>query len=603
MDQGPGSAVMRTANLPQTGSNSDCDQFSSIGTMTNPARDTEIDLIGLPTIIHPSRRPNKPFGMTFFGYFFKFNSASGKRTFYKALVLCITFLAYSCYHAGRRPLSIVKNVLNRNCTTVSKYPELYDDGSYFDYGNQLNVFTTKPPKPDWCDWAPFNDDSTANQMLALLDSAFLFSYAICMFFSGYLADRSNLRYFLSGGLVLSGLLLYAFGMAFYLDIHSMSYFVIVQILSGIVQTTGWPAVVACIGNWFDNSSRGAIFGIWNANTNLGNIFGAVIAGYFVEQAWGLSFIVIGFIMLAAGVMVFLFLVPRPEDVDLPPIKHNKDPKNEQPSSNIIRQDQDLEASGSSDPNSKAKIRRKSPRATDHDDSGTNMGSDDGQLIDNSEHSPLISAAQSHEDLSPEHAASFWTCLRIPGVIEFSLSLAFAKLVSYTFLYWLPKYINQSTSNNSEQSAYLSVPFDVGGIFGAIAAGYMSDIYKKSAIVCSIMLILAVPSMFIYEQYASISNTHNILLQILTGLLTTGPYSLITTAVSADLGSRVKTGKAMATVASIIDGAGSIGAAAGPLFAGYISDSGWQAVFMMLMVSDLLALLCLTRVTLKELGFR
>jgi len=33
-----------------------------------------------------------------------------------------------------------------------------------------------------------------------------------------------------------------------------------------------------------------------------------------------------------------------------------------------------------------------------------------------------------------------SCLK--GVIEFSFCLFFAKLVSYTFLYWLPQYIKQ-----------------------------------------------------------------------------------------------------------------------------------------------------------------
>lgn len=177
------------------------------------------------------------------------------------------------------------------------------------------------------------------------------------------------------------------------------------------------------------------------------------------------------------------------------------------------------------------------------------------------------------------------------------------MVSYTFLYWLPRYITQSTLNSSENSAYLSVPFDIGGMFGAIVAGYLSDRYKKSAITCTVMLLLAIPAMLIYEMFASISNVYNVLLQLQTGFLVNGPYALITTAVSTDLGSRIKNGKSMATVAAIIDGTGSIGAAIGPLFAGYMSDLGWQSVFMMLMLSDLIAAACLIRVTLKELGCR
>ena len=542
-------------------------------------------------------RPSKPIGIAFFGAFFKFNSISAKRIFHKALVLCVTFLAYTCYHMGRRPLSIVKNVLNRNCSDVHQVTLFNSDEdiTYLEYEPPASLeIGSNSSSGTWCDWPPFNDDATANQLLALLDSAFLFSYAIFMFFSGFLADRCNLRYFLSAGMVLSGGLLYAFGLSFYLNIHSMTYFVITQILSGAIQTTGWPSVVTCVGNWFDQSSRGSIFGLWNSNTNLGNILGATIAGYFVERAWGLSFMVPGFIMAGTGVLVFLFLVPKPEDVNLLPIK----------SVAQIRERDIEEAIGSiteiPPDGDHTNYRRKLPKSSS--DSAV-CETDDSQTMDNSEHSPLISSTPYPEEARPTHAVSFWTCLAIPGVVEYSLCLGFAKLVSYTFLYWLPRYITQSTLNNSEESAYLSVPFDIGGMIGAIVAGYLSDRYKKSAVTCTVMLILAIPAMLIYEKFASISNFYNIVLQLIAGSLVNGPYALITTAVSTDLGSRVKDGKAMATVAAIIDGTGSIGAAIGPLIAGYVSDSGWQSVFMMLMVSDLLASVCLSRVTLKEVGIR
>lgn len=576
-------------------------------TYNNGQQDCDIESAAQHVRINSSRSSkNKPIGVAFFGAFFKFEDVSTKRTFHKTLVLFITFISYTCYHMGRRPLSIVKNVLNRNCSDVP-HVTLFDpneDVIYFQYG------TNSDDDPNWCDWAPFNDDATANQLLALLDSAFLFSYAICMFFSGFLADRCNIRYFLSAGMILSGLLLYAFGLSFALHIHSMTYFVIVQLLSGAIQTTGWPAMVTSIGSWFDSSSRGAVFGLWNANTNVGNILGATIAGYFVEKNWGLSFMVPGFIMLVVGVIAFLFLVPKPEDVGLLPIKSLNDLKE-----NCSADEQvDIYDSITGLPQSgrvNSHQRRKTPHALREDDSAV-FDTDSSQAINNSENSPLISTTPTpgqetprdhYASDSPTHAVSFWTCLKIPGVVEYSLCLGFAKLVSYTFLYWLPRYITQSTLNNSEQSAYLSVPFDIGGMFGAIIAGYLSDRYKKSALICTVMLIVAMPSMFIYEQYASISNTYNIILQLITGLLVNGPYALITTAVSADLGSRVKDGKSMATVAAIIDGTGSIGAAIGPLVAGYISDSGWQSVFLLLMASDLIASLCLTRVTLKEIGFK
>merc|ERR1719510_2249061 len=84
----------------------------------------------------------------------------------------------------------------------------------------------------------------------------------------------------------------------------------------------------------------------------------------------------------------------------------------------------------------------------------------------------------------------------------------------------------------------------------------------------------------------------------------GPYALITTAVSAELGTHKSlrgSGKALATVTAIIDGTGSIGAAVGPFLAGWLAgDNNWSRVFNMLMMADVFALLLLVRVVKQEL---
>ena len=62
------------------------------------------------------------------------------------------------------------------------------------------------------------------------------------------------------------------------------------------------------------------------------------------------------------------------------------------------------------------------------------------------------------------------------MIEYSLALFFSKLINYTFLYWLPRYIKESGLNLGDKgSADLSTLFDVGGIFGGIFAGLISDL--------------------------------------------------------------------------------------------------------------------------------
>jgi len=90
---------------------------------------------------------------------------------------------------------------------------------------------------------------------------------------------------------------------------------------------------------------------------------------------------------------------------------------------------------------------------------------------------------------------------------------------------------------------------------------------------------------------------------ITGMFVNGPYALITTAVSADLGTHSSlngNSRALATVTAIIDGTGSVGAAIGPLLTGYISSESWSAVFTMLMAAALLAGLLLTKLVCAEL---
>ena len=65
---------------------------------------------------------------------------------------------------------------------------------------------------------------------------------------------------------------------------------------------------------------------------------------------------------------------------------------------------------------------------------------------------------------------------------------------------------------------------------------------------------AVVQMFVYQAVATVSHQLNMLLLVLVGLLVNGPYALITTAVSADLGTSLRgNAKALATVTAIIDG--------------------------------------------------
>merc|ERR1719158_2299289 len=222
-------------------------------------------------------------------------------------------------------------------------------------------------------------------------------------------------------MICSGLFTFLFGLAYAANIHSLAFFISIQIITGAFQATGWPGVVTVMANWFGKGRRGLIMGLWNSHTSLGNILGSLIAGAFVSTNWGLSFIVPGIIISGVGFMLFLFMVPRPADIGL----------GEVVSSN----------------------------------SEENSTENDPLLEDKDDETPEETAIHIIEPVAEERAIGFFGALFIPGVVEFSLCLFFSKLVSYTFLYWLPNYIHITSHVDAQESAVLSTIFDLGGILG------------------------------------------------------------------------------------------------------------------------------------------
>lgn len=491
----------------------------------------------------PEVKYSKPLGIRFVEYI-KRSSISYKT--HQALVLIITFFAYLAYHATRKTTSVIKSALDPQSPDV-------DLLSPFSWRRAYAHKPLEKARNSWilgAGWAPFNGaDGTA--LLGELDVAFLFVYAIGMYFSGHVGDRMNLRIFLTIGMVGTGLFTALFGVGYWANIHFFYYYLIVQMLAGLFQSTGWPSVVAVVGNWFGKKKRGLIMGIWNAHTSLGNITGSVVASTLLKYGWGWSMVVPGLGISFVGLVLFLFLPVSPESVGV---------------------------------------------SIDDDDLLSPKKEGDETTV------PLLSTK------SDEKPVGFLEAWRIPGVASFSLCLFFAKLVAYTFLYWLPFYISHTAIEgrylSNEESGNLSTMFDVGGVIGGILAGHISDRLDARAITAASFMYCAIPALFFYRSYGHVSLALNIILMVITGIFVNAPYALITTAVSADLGTHRSlkgNSRALATVTAIIDGTGSIGAAVGPLLTGYISANSWSAVFTMLMGSALVAGLLLTRLVMAEVA--
>ncbi|XP_040190126.1 glucose-6-phosphate exchanger SLC37A1 [Rana temporaria] len=498
---------------------------------------------------------------------------------FRALVLLLTYLLYCSFHLSRKPITIVKGELHKHCSE----PHEIEPHSYKEFVILKPSSENAVQNASRCGWAPF-DKQNYKQLLGALDYSFLCAYAVGMFLSGMIGERLPLRYFLSCGMVASGFFTALFGLGYFYNIHNLTYYIIIQVLNGLVQTTGWPSVVTCIGNWFGKGRRGFIMGVWNSHTSVGNILGSLIAGFWVSSCWGMSFIVPGIIIGVMGIVCFLFLIEHPRDV-------NSDPPQTPPS---------LSCNG-------FKIQNQILRA---EESLPEKSWETQSMLGPSPvyptHHVVVLQKEPSNGKSATSAISFIGALKIPGVVEFSMCLLFAKLVSYTFLFWLPLYMASVGGMDARHAGDMSTLFDVGGIFGGILAGVISDKSHKRATTCGVMLMCAAPTLYFFSAVSKTGPVFTVLMLLVCGALVNGPYSLITTAVSADLGTHKSlkgNAHALSTVTAIIDGTGSVGAALGPLLAGLLSPYGWHNVFFMLMMSDAFALLFLLRLIRKELNCR
>jgi len=508
------------------------------------------------------------------------------RRTYRTSVLIITFIAYASYHASRKPNSIVKSVLDPDSTS-NNLPNGMSDPSQSWLLNMIFVKNpTNSSKEAYSSskgWAPFNGkDGTA--LLGEIDVAFLSVYAMGMYFAGHLGDRVDLRVFLTVGMVGSGLFVALFGMGYFWNIHNFYYYLIMQMVAGMFQATGWPSVVAVVGNWFGKRKRGLIMGIWNAHTSVGNICGSLIAAGVLQYGWGWSFILPGACIASAGIIVFLFLVVTPEDIGL---LSTYDPRRKK--KQVVTEDVEVGPTG------KMAI-------------GIEVDTENGEgpKTEGGER-PKTEDQMNETDSTASNAVGFIEAWMIPGVAPFALCLFFAKLVAYTFLYWLPFYISNTAIGGEYlsvvSSGNLSTLFDLGGVVGGILAGHISDRLDARAITAASFMYCAIPALILYRVYGGISMFVNIALMMISGMFVNGPYALITTAVSADLGTHSSlkgNSRALATVTAIIDGTGSVGAALGPLLTGFISTDGWNGVFIMLTLSSLISGLLLSRMVVAEI---
>ncbi|SHG99525.1 glycerol-3-phosphate transporter [Tepidibacter thalassicus] len=298
--------------------------------------------------------------------------------------------------------------------------------------------------------------------IGLVGSALGLSYGLSKFVMGNISDRCNPRYFMSAGLILSGIVNLLFGYA-----STISVLFILMFLNGWFQGMGWPPSGRTMTHWFSDRERGVKMSIWNVAHNIGGALvpTLAIAGATIFSSWRGMFYFPAMISITIGILVAIFLRDTPQSVGLPPIEEYK---NDYPEVNV--DDRERELSGK------------------------------------------------------EILFKYVLCNKYIWYI--AIANIFVYLVRYGVMDWIPTYLKEVKGFNIKEAGWAFALFEWAAIPGTIIVGWISDkIFNgrraPMGVICMLGVIISV---FIYWKSTSIMAINIAVASV--GALIYGPVMLI-----------------------------------------------------------------------------
>jgi sugar phosphate permease len=146
-------------------------------------------------------------------------------------------------------------------------------------------------------------------------------YGLSKFINGIWGDRSNARFFLVAGLVMTALCNIFFGLS-----SSILLLGIFWVLNGWFQGMGVPPCTRLMTHWVPPYQLATKMSIWNTSHSIGAGLALILCGYLMKFNWmpktGISqwrwcFYIPAAIVLLVALIVFLFIRDTPKSVGLP----------------------------------------------------------------------------------------------------------------------------------------------------------------------------------------------------------------------------------------------------------------------------------------------
>ena len=360
-----------------------------------------------------------------------------------------------------------------------------------------------------------------------LGSALAVSYGLSKFIMGNISDRSNPRFFLALGLILSALTNLAIP-----GTLTFGALIFLMLLNGWFQGMGWAPCGRIMTHWFSDSERGTKMSIWNTahNVGAGLLPFIIFAGVWLFASWDGLFYFPALLAIGIGVLVLVFGRDVPQTVGLPPIE-------------VYRNDYPLEE-------------------VEH------------------------GLADREREMTTRQILFDYVLVN-KNVWYMAIANVFVYCVRYGVLNWAPTYLNKVKHFSNVYSSLGFAFFELAAIPGTILIGWLSDKYfagRRSPLGVITMLLIFC-GLIVYWQ--SSSQLLTIAALGVIGFLIYGPVMLIGVA-ALDLVPKKAGGTAAGFTGLFGYFFGTMGAEA--LMGYLVQHYGWDSGFLMLIAASLLAVL-------------
>jgi len=360
--------------------------------------------------------------------------------------------------------------------------------------------------------------------------AYSLTYMIGQFLNGVLADRFGPRLIVSLGMLVIVVANVLMGF-----IATPLLFLVLGILNGGAQSTGWPGTVKNMAPWYSRGERGVSMAWWSTCYVLGAFLATRFATWtispnapFVEMGWQRAFWMPPVVLTVILLLFAKFTRNYPADAGFENIN-----------------ERDAENTSAESPNKLHSTQRNSGIA---------------DILEVLQHQTI------------------W----IAGSMYFMI-----KLTRYAIIFWTPLYLVEHLGVDAVEAGNTFSWYELIGFFGVIFAGYASDkLFSAKRFPIATLMLLGLSAACFYEPTLVTLGGYWPVFSIgIIGFMTFGPDSLISGAGAVDIGSPERA----ATAVGVINGMGSCGALLPPILVPYMKNAfGWDSIFYLFAVCALIA---------------